>query len=115
MVGQPCRVLVERADKRMAGALASRTEGRLPVRILDAGEELIGTFQEVRITSAAELSLSSVVEPFDDLERRRQCLLGRRECSDSTPCGAHHRWKEVADHVTCFFRETTVEDLIEDD
>lgn len=64
---------------------------------------------------AAELSLRSVVEPFDDLERRRQCLLGRRECSDSTACGAHHRWKEVADHVTSFFRETTVEDLIEDD
>lgn len=61
---------------------------------------------------AAELSLLSVVEPFDDLERRRQCLLGRRECSDLTPCVAHHRWKEVADHVTCFFRETTVEDLL---
>ena len=61
MVGQTCRVLAERADKRMEGALASRTEGRLPVRILDAGEELIGTFQEVRITSAAELSLTATL------------------------------------------------------
>ncbi len=58
MVGQTYRVLVERADKRMEGALASRTEGRLPVRILQASEELIGTFQNVKITSAAQLSLT---------------------------------------------------------
>jgi tRNA-2-methylthio-N6-dimethylallyladenosine synthase len=59
MIGQTLRVLVERADKRMQGALASRTEGKLPVRITEAPEELIGTFQDVRITSAAELSLTA--------------------------------------------------------
>ncbi len=58
MVGKTFRVLVERADKRMEGALAARTEGKLPVRILDAPEELVGTFQNVEITSAAELSLT---------------------------------------------------------
>ena len=58
MVGQTCKVLVERADKRMEGALASRTEGKLPVRIVDAPEDLIGTFQTVEITSAAQLSLT---------------------------------------------------------
>jgi len=58
MVGKTYRVLVERADKRMEGALVSRTEGRLLVRILQASEGLIGTFQDVRITSAAELSLT---------------------------------------------------------
>lgn len=58
MVGETCCVLVERADKRMTGALAARTEGRLPVRILNASEELIGTFQQVKIISAAELSLT---------------------------------------------------------
>ncbi len=58
MVGKTFRVLVERADKRMEGTLASRTEGRLPVRILDASEAWIGTFQNVEITSAAELSLT---------------------------------------------------------
>jgi tRNA-2-methylthio-N6-dimethylallyladenosine synthase len=59
MVGTTCRVLVERVDKRMAGALAARTEGRLPVRIPDAPENLVGTFQTVEITSAAELSLTA--------------------------------------------------------
>ena len=58
LVGQNCRVLIERADKRMGGALAARTEGKLPVRILEAPAELIGTFQEVQIISAAELSLT---------------------------------------------------------
>ena len=58
LVGTTCRVLVESADKRMEGALAARTEGRLPVRIPDAPKELIGTFQDVEITSAAELSLT---------------------------------------------------------
>ena len=58
MVGKTCRVFVERPDPRMAGALASRTEGRLPVRILDAPESCVGTFQDVEIVSAAELSLT---------------------------------------------------------
>ncbi len=58
MIGKTYRVLVERADKRMEGALASRTEGKLPVRIVDASEDLIGTFRNVKITSAAALSLT---------------------------------------------------------
>ncbi len=58
MIGKTYRVLVERADKRMEGALASRTEGKLLVRIIDASEDLIGTFQNVKITSAVSLSLT---------------------------------------------------------
>lgn len=60
----------------------------------------------------SELSLFEVIEPFDDLERRGQCLLGRPECSDRTPCAAHHRWQALAQSVSGFFRETTVEDLV---
>ncbi|MGE4490035.1 MAG: tRNA (N6-isopentenyl adenosine(37)-C2)-methylthiotransferase MiaB, partial [Kiritimatiellales bacterium] len=58
LIGKTCRVLVERADPRMADALAARTEGKIPVRIVGASAELIGTFQNVKITSAAELSLA---------------------------------------------------------
>jgi tRNA-2-methylthio-N6-dimethylallyladenosine synthase len=58
MVGQTVRVLVDGKDRRMEGALTSRTEGKLPVRIVDAPEKLIGTFQDVEIISAAELSLA---------------------------------------------------------
>ncbi|MBN2164063.1 MAG: tRNA (N6-isopentenyl adenosine(37)-C2)-methylthiotransferase MiaB [Pontiellaceae bacterium] len=61
MVGQTFRVLVDGADKRFDGALTGRTEGKLPVRILDAPEGLIGTFQNIEITSAAELSLAGKI------------------------------------------------------
>ena len=65
------------------------------------------------IVPAAALPLLAVVEPFDELEARQQCLLGRTRCSDQSPCAAHHRWKEMVDRVTAFFRETTVQDLIQ--
>ncbi len=58
MLGKSFRVFVERSDPRMEGALAGRTEGKLPVRILGAPADLVGTFQNVEITSVAELSLT---------------------------------------------------------
>jgi Rrf2 family protein len=63
---------------------------------------------------ASGLPLLAVVEPFDEFEGDQQCLLGRTRCSDTSPCAAHGRWKEMMDRVTAFFRETTVEDLIQD-
>jgi Rrf2 family protein len=57
------------------------------------------------------LRLHAVIAPFDRLEQRRRCLLGRAECSDRAACAAHARWKEAADTVATFFRETTVADL----
>ncbi|MEI6892869.1 MAG: tRNA (N6-isopentenyl adenosine(37)-C2)-methylthiotransferase MiaB [Pontiella sp.] len=58
MVGKTYRVLVERVDPRMEGAVACRTEGKLPVRIEKASADLVGTFQTLEITSAAALSLT---------------------------------------------------------
>lgn len=53
-----------------------------------------------------------MIEPFDSLSSRRECLLGRLECSDGNPCAAHDRWKRVHDQVSRFFRETTVAELV---
>ena len=61
---------------------------------------------------ADRLALSTVILPFDRIDERRRCLLGRPQCSDRHACGAHTRWKEVADRVAEFFRETTVADLL---
>ncbi len=61
LVGKTCRVLIDGKDKRMEGALTGRTEGKLPIRILDASDALIGTFQNVEVTSAVELSLTGRV------------------------------------------------------
>jgi Rrf2 family protein len=64
---------------------------------------------------AGEISLLDVIRPFDQLEARRQCLLGRPTCSDATPCAAHARWKDLADTTTAFFRDTTLADIITPD
>lgn len=68
-----------------------------------------GGFQLAR--PADRITLLDVVAPFDRMEQRRQCLLGRPTCSDVTPCAAHQRWRDTAEKVASFFRETTVADL----
>lgn len=60
-----------------------------------------------------QLALSAVVTPFDRIEERRRCLLGRAQCSDRTTCAAHERWKNVGDTVAAFFHDTTVADLVD--
>lgn len=65
-----------------------------------------------RLAVAPErLALARIIAPFGDIEDRRRCLLGRSTCSDRTACAAHGRWKEVAEQLSAFFRETTVADL----
>jgi Rrf2 family iron-sulfur cluster assembly transcriptional regulator len=59
-----------------------------------------------------QLSLLTVVAPFDRIDEQRRCLLGRAECSDHTPCAAHHRWKTLGTQIAAFVRETTVADLL---
>jgi Rrf2 family protein len=61
---------------------------------------------------ADRLRLYEIIAPFDRIDERRRCLLGRPQCSDRTACTAHSRWKQVADTVTSFFRETSVADLL---
>jgi Rrf2 family protein len=63
---------------------------------------------------ADRLRLSEIVAPFDRIDERRRCLLGRPQCNDRTACAAHSRWKDVADTVATFFRETTVAELLSD-
>ena len=61
---------------------------------------------------ASELTLEDVLSPFDEEEVRRQCLLGRDRCTDEEPCAAHHRWKQLNQQLTTFFRDTTVAELV---
>lgn len=64
--------------------------------------------------AASQLMLFDVVVPFDEIDGRRSCLLGRGECSDENPCAVHTRWSGVATEVAAFFRETALEDVVED-
>ena len=60
----------------------------------------------------SELSLADVIEPFGSLTERGRCLLGRPECSDANPCGAHEHWKRVKAEMLAFFQNTTLADVI---
>lgn len=60
---------------------------------------------------AGEISLRSIVTPFDRVAVGRTCLLGRVQCSDRTACAVHWRWKSLAEDVAAFFHDTTVADL----
>ena len=61
LVGKKMKVLIEREDPRLNGAVAARTEGKLPVRIENVSKNLVGTFQEIEITSASDLSLTGSI------------------------------------------------------
>lgn len=60
----------------------------------------------------SELSLADVIEPFGSLTERGRCLLGRLECSDANPCGAHEHWKRVKAATLAFFADTTLAEVI---
>lgn len=63
---------------------------------------------------ASTLTLFQVVSPFDEIEVRRGCLLGQGECSDENPCALHGRWSGVAADVAAFFRETALDEVVQD-
>ena len=60
---------------------------------------------------AGDITLADVVRPFDAVDARRSCLLGRHVCSDRTPCEAHRSWKDVSTRLASFFHETTLASL----
>lgn len=67
-----------------------------------------------RLAAAPErLYVVQVVAPFGGVGEQRHCLLGQAQCRDRNPCAAHARWKQVADHVAEFFRETTIAELLQ--
>ena len=61
---------------------------------------------------ATEIRLLDVVDPFDDLGRERQCLLGRGTCSDVGGCPAHQEWREASAPAFKFFEGHTVASLL---
>ena len=77
--------------------------------VLHSGRGPAGGF---RLAAApSRIPLIRVVEPFDALEARRQCLLGNAVCSDAEACAAHAAWKDVSGRIAHFFRTTTVAEL----
>jgi Rrf2 family protein len=58
------------------------------------------------------LSLEQIIAPFQDLEPRRKCLMGDRNCDVNNPCVAHHSWSEIKNEFTAGLRNTTLAALL---
>lgn len=84
-----------------------RDLARVGVLTSDRGRN--GGFRLARPADA--IRLVEVVEPFDGLGARGQCLLGRGACSDVGGCPAHMAWKEASGPLVRFFETRTVGDL----
>lgn len=98
------------AELDLPANFLSKLLGRLRREgILESRRGPRGGFRLAR--EPAQVTLAEVAGPFDDMVRDRQCLLGRPECRDDSPCAAHARWKELAGRVQRFYRETTLADL----
>ena len=58
------------------------------------------------------ITLDQVIAPFQPVNEPNRCVLGRPECSDEFPCGAHERWKKVKQQTEAFFGTTTIADVM---
>lgn len=62
-----------------------------------------------RLAAAPDrIALAAVILPFQELPTSSVCLLGDRACDPARPCGAHARWRRMADPIAAFFHQTTV-------
>lgn len=61
---------------------------------------------------AADIRLVEIVGVFDPNSAHPRCLLDvNLECSDSTACTAHERWKSVRRIYIAFLNETSLRDI----
>ena len=58
------------------------------------------------------ITLDQVIAPFQPVNEPNRCVLGRPECSDEFPCGAHERWKKIKQQTEAFFGTTTIADVM---
>jgi Rrf2 family protein len=133
------RVLSNTAQYALRAMIyVGQREGRGPIRVEEIAEQLSvprnylskimhaltkeGVLRSLRgphggfelARPSASISLFDLVAPFDDIEARRVCLLGRKECSDVHPCAIHDHWKATATQVARFFRETSLAEVVKD-
>ena len=63
--------------------------------------------------SPEEVCLADVVEVFEGPCCAPRCLLGgSRECSDTTACAFHAKWRKVRRAYACFLQTTTLDEVV---
>jgi Rrf2 family protein len=90
--------------------LSKLLQGLVREGLVQSQKGVGGGFRLARNPKA--ISLLDVVEPIEKVSRWSGCILGRKECSDETPCPIHHRWKKVRDAYLAMLRQTTIAELV---
>ena len=60
---------------------------------------------------ADKITLYDIVEPIEHVSRWNGCFLGRKRCSDHTPCAVHKSWTHVRDKYLGFLKGTSLKDI----
>lgn len=58
-----------------------------------------------------KITLYDIVEPIEKVSIWKECALGLKKCSDSSPCALHDDWKIVRNVYYKFLKETSIADL----
>jgi Rrf2 family protein len=62
----------------------------------------------------AKVTLQEIIVPFQPAHEPKRCVLGRPECSDEFPCGAHESWKKIKEQTEAFFETTSIADVMDE-
>ena len=58
------------------------------------------------------ITLGQITALFQPAHEPKRCVLGRPECSDEFPCGAHQSWKIIKEQTEAFFETTSIADVM---
>lgn len=61
---------------------------------------------------ATEVSLYDALEPFENFERWKECLLGQAGCPETDPCVLSCKWVPIRTQVLDFLQATKASDLV---
>lgn len=64
------------------------------------------------VRSSESITLFDIIDPIDHVSRLPECLLGRPQCSDTEPCPAHDRWRQLRGALTNMLATTTLAELV---
>jgi len=103
-------------NREIAHELSIPSQFLTKILSLLAGEGLLlsqrgksGGFRLVR--PPHEITLLSIVDPFDRLSRKNACILGQPVCSDETACPLHGEGSQLSGKLVEILADHTLADL----
>lgn len=63
---------------------------------------------------AHDITLLQIVEAIDGPGFRSNCVLGFQECSESNPCAAHEKWRDIKEKIHVMLASRNVAEMAKD-